>query len=427
MKRSIKNLTTALAAGAGVALALAACSSGPTADDPVTLEFWGWVPGLEEAVAQWNEENPEIQVDFFRMTGDDGDTIPASIDAGTAPDIVQMSVHSIPGHVVNNRLIDIAEHAEDWGDRFTESTWASVSFDGGIYAIPQDSGPSGMMYREDLFTEHGIEVPTTWEEYLEAARALKEADPDLHIAQFSPNETGHWLQTVWQNSGTWNGIEDDAWTVNVADQQSQEVAELWQTLLDEDLFLTVEMWTPEFWAEVNDGRIATINYAAWFPVLLEESAESTSGNWRVAPTPNFEGQDSAGDTGGSVNVVPTGTEDVEHAVAFIEWLNTSEDGLDHLISNGGIFPAAVDGLEHPALLTEREFFGGQVINEVFADAAVKVPATWVDGPTYDLIQDRLKDQFARVANGDQTFSEALDTVHDQAVADLRDMGLSVAE
>lgn len=427
MKRSIKNLTTAIATGAGAALALAACGSGPTADDPVNLEFWGWVPGLEEAVAQWNEENPEIQVSFFRMTGDDGDTIPASIDAGTAPDIVQMSVHSIPGHVVNNRLNDLAEYADGWGERFTESTWASVNFDDGVYAIPQDAGPSGMMYREDLFDEHGIDVPTTWDEYLDAARALQEADPDLYIAQFSPNETGHWIQAVWQNGGTWNGIEDDAWTVNVADEQSQEVAELWQTLLDEDLFLTVEMWTPEYWAEVNDGRIATINYAAWFPVLLEESAASTSGNWRVAPTPNFEGQDSAGESGGSVNVVPTGTEHVEEAVAFIEWLNTSADGLDHLISNGGIFPAAVDGLEHPALLTEREFFGGQVVNEVFADAALKVPATWVDGPTYDLIQDRLQDQFARVANGDQTFSEALEAVHDQTVADLQDMGLSVAE
>lgn len=433
-RSTTRRFVPVIAATTSAMLLLSACGSGDdgaagdsAADGPVTLEFWGWVPGLEEAVDQWNEENPDIQVDFFRMTGDDGDTIPASIDAGTAPDIVQMSVHSIPGHVINNRLTDITEYTEGWEDRFTESTWSSVTFDGSVYAVPQDSGPTGLMYRADIFEQHGIDVPATWDEYLEAARALKAADPNLYIAQFSPNETGHWVQTVWQNGGTWNDIEGDAWTVNVADEASLEVAELWQTLLDEELVLNVEMWTPEYWAEVNAGRIATVNYAAWFPALLEESAAATAGTWRVAPTPVFEGSDTSGESGGSVNVVPTGTEHVEQAVEFIEWLNTSEDGLDHLVGNGGIFPAALDGLDHPALLVEEEFFGGQVINEVFAEAALKVPATWVDGPTYDLIQDGLRDEFAKVGNGDQTFAEALQNLHDQTVADLRDMGLNVAE
>ncbi|NDL60520.1 ABC transporter substrate-binding protein [Phytoactinopolyspora mesophila] len=428
-------LGTALVLSAGSALFLAACGSDNSGDDdsgtaadegPVTIEFWGWVPGLEEAVEQWNDENPNIQVDFFRMTGDDGDKIPAAIDAGTAPDVVQMSVHSLPGHIVNNRLSDLTEVAGHLEDHFTPSAWGSVVFDGTLYAIPQDSGPTGLMYRKDIFDEHGIDVPTTWDEFIEAGRELKDADPDITIAQFSPNEIGFWVQSVWQNGGSWNGIEGDAWTVNVADPESLEVAEVWQTLLDEDLVTTVEMWTPEYWAEINAGTIATVNYAAWFPVLLEDSAESTAGNWAVAPSPTFEGSDAAGDTGGSVNVIPTGTEHVEQAAAFVEWLNTSEDGLEHLI-NGGIFPSAVAGLEHENLLTEEEFFGGQVINEVFAEAALTVPATWVDGPTYDLIQDAFRDEFAQVANGRKTFAEALEDLHARTVADLTDMGLSVHE
>ncbi|WP_157987753.1 ABC transporter substrate-binding protein [Jiangella endophytica] len=433
MARKLKSrLTTALALATGPVLFLAACGggdddSGAAANEgPVTIEFWGWVPGLEEAVAQWNEENPDVQVEFFRMTGDDGDKIPAAIDAGTAPDVVQMSVHSIPGHIVNNRLTELTDIAGDWEDRFTPSSWGSVVFDGALYAIPQDSGPTGLMYRTDIFAQHGVEVPTTWTEFVEAGRALKAADPALTIAQFSPNETGFWIQSVWQNGGSWNGIDGDAWTVNVADEHSLEVAEVWQTLLDEELVTTVEMWTPEYWAAINAGTIATVNYAAWFPVLLEESAGATAGNWAVAPSPTFDGEESAGDTGGSVNVIPAGTEHVEQAAAFVEWLNTSDEGLEHLI-NGGIFPSAVAGLEHEALMVEEPFFGGQVINEVFADAALQVPATWVDGPTFELTQNALKDEFAQVANGRKTFAQALADLESRTVADLTGMGLSVSE
>ncbi|MCI2957618.1 sugar ABC transporter substrate-binding protein [Agromyces atrinae] len=427
-KRTKKWFVPTLAAAATSALLLAGCSTGPadtSADGPVTLEFWGWATGLESAVEAWNAENPDIQVDFFRMTGDDGAKVPPAIDAGTAPDVVQMSIHSLAGHIVNNRLTDITDYVGDLGDEFTESSWGGVSFDGAVYAVPQDSGPTGLLYRSDIFEKYGVAVPTTWAEYLDAARALKAADPNVYIAQFSPNETGLWLEQVWQNGGTWNTIDGDAWTVEVDNQQSQEVAAIWQTLLDEDLVKVIDMWTPEYWAEINAGTIASINYAAWFPALLEENAGGLSGLWSVAPTPTFPDSDAAGETGGSVDVVPAGTENVEQAVEFITWLNSSPESLEILIGEGGLFPTAITGLESDVLLTEEEYFGGQVINEVFADAAQKVPNTWVDGPNYDLTQDALKDAFAQVANGNSTFAEALASVQTQTVGILTDMGLNV--
>ncbi len=51
----------------------------------------------------------------------------------------------------------------------------------------------------------------------------------------------------------------------------------------------------------------------------------------------------------------------------------------------------------------------------------------MDGPTFDLTQDALKDAFAQVANGQLTFAEALDQVQAKTVKDLQDMGLEVQE
>lgn len=425
LTRTLRSVGSAVALTAASALLLAGCSAPAGTDGPVTLEFWGWAPGLETAVDTWNDANPDIQVEFFRMTGDDGAKIPPAIDAGTAPDAVQMSVHSLPSHIINNRLVDISEYTGDLEEKFTPSSWAGVEFGDGVYAVPQDSGPTGLMYRSDIFTEYGLTVPTTWDEYIETARALKAANPDLFIGQFSPNETGFWLEQVWQNEGTFNTIDGDAWTVEVNNEQSQEVAAIWQTLLDEQLVKVVDMWTPEYWAEVNAGTIATINYAAWFPGLLAENAASTSGNWAIAASPTFPGSDAAGETGGSVDVVPAGTENVEQAVEFLTWLNSSDESLSILIEEGGLFPTAIAGLNNPLMLSEQEFFGGQVINEIFVDAAQTVPSSWVDGPNYDITQDALKDEFAKVGNGSQTFAEALDAVQALTIENLTDSGLSV--
>lgn len=414
---------TALTGAAALVLAGCAGDSG-SGDGPVTLDFWGWVPGLEDAVAEWNDANPDVQVEFFRMTGDDGDKIPAAIDAGTAPDIVQMSSHSLPGHIINNRLTDITEWAGDLKDQFTDASWGTVTFNDAVYAVPQDSGPTGLMYRSDIFEQYGLDMPTTWDEYVETGRALKATNPDVYLAQFSPNEAGLWMETVWQNGGSYFGIDGDAWEVTVNGPESLEVAELWQTLLDEDLVKVVEMWTPEYWAEVNAGTIATINYAAWFPVLLEESAASTSSLWRVAPTPVFEGKESAGESGGSVNVVTSNSEHAQQAVEFITWLNSSEQGVSHLV-DGGVFPSATRGLTSEALLQPREFFGGQVVNEVFAEAAETVPSTWMAGPSHDITQNALKDAFGRVANREITFVEALNSVQQLTLDEVTALGLDV--
>jgi len=438
MRKTARRMSGAVAALAAGALLLSACSSSndaPSGDsttttsasgEKVTLSFWGWSLGLEDSVAKWNAENPNIQIDFYRMTGDDGDKIPAAIDAGTAPDIVQMEGGNIPLHVINNRLTDISQYTKDIKDAFPASAWNDVTFGDSVYGVPQDSGPTALLYRSDLFKEAGVEVPTTWDEYLDAARALKKKFPDTYIAQVSPNEAGFWSQQVIANGGSWFSIDGDSWKVSVNSEESKQVAEVWQKLLDEKLVKVVEMWTPEYWASVLDNEIATISYAAWFPAMLQENAPDLAGKWAVAQSPSFDGKPSAGIAGGSFNLIPQGTEHVAEAMQFVNWLNASEEGVDTLL-DGGVFPAATVGLESPKLLTPNEYFGGQVINKVFAEAAASVPTGWTPGPTNDLTQDAIKDEFAKVVNGKQTFSQALDNAQAKTIADVKSLGLSVAE
>jgi multiple sugar transport system substrate-binding protein len=431
IRRPVLRSAAAVAAGALAVAGLTACAAGegsdPASAGGAEVEFWGWVPGLEDLVAQWNEENPDIQVSFHRMTGDDGQKVEAAVDAGAGPDLVQLSTHSLPDYVITERVVDITEYVADDEENYTPASWASVSFDGRVFGVPQGIGPAGMMYRTDIFEQYGLEVPETWDEYLAAARALKAANPAVSIANLSPSEIGQWAQEIQQAESSWYGIEGDAWKIGVNDEGSRLVAERWQILLDEGLVTTEQMWTPEYWALVNNGSIATISYAAWFPSILAENAADLAGKWAVAPMPKNAGSDNSGDSGGAAVVVLANADAPEAAAEFASWLNGSDDTQEALITVGGLFPSTLNGLSSPALREESEFYGGQVINDVFIESAEHTPSTWVEGPNYGTIQTAILDEFAKVVAGQQTFLEALDVAQAAAVADLEARGLSVVE
>ena len=48
-----------------------------------------------------------------------------------------------------------------------------------VYGLPMDSGPMALFYNKKVFDKYKIAVPTTWDEYVEAARKLHKADPKV--------------------------------------------------------------------------------------------------------------------------------------------------------------------------------------------------------------------------------------------------------
>lgn len=66
-----------------------------------------------------------------------------------------------------------------------------------VYALPMDSGPMALFYNKKVFDKYKIKVPTTWDEYLSAARALHKADPKVYIAN-DTGDAGETTSLLWQ-------------------------------------------------------------------------------------------------------------------------------------------------------------------------------------------------------------------------------------
>lgn len=427
------------------ALALAGCAGGGStggggdaaactpADGDVTLEFTSWIPGIEDVVATWNEQNPDIQVEV--QTGPNGNSgtyanFFSQLEAGNAPDLGQIEYDALSSFRVQDGLENLAacEDVVAAEADFIPWTWGQVTLgtSDGVYGVPQDSGPMALFYRADLFEQNGIEVPTTWEEYKEAAVKVREAGG--YITNFSTADINQFAGFVWQAGGDWFTNDGDAWTVDLTGEQSTTVADYWQELLDEDLVATYPAWTEEWNNAYNSGEVWTWNSAVWGANSIASGAPDTAGNWAVAPSPQWAaGEQSSGNWGGSSVAVFKGSEHVYEAAKFALWLNTSDEALTALNESANIYPATTAGLSLPSLQEGVEFYGGQKIYDVFAEAAEQVNPDFVWGPTMTQTYADVSDGFQSAVTGRGTLLEALESAQASTISTLEAQSIPVAE
>lgn len=427
----------AAVAGAGtLALGLAACSAQPQQPEPeqtgpVTLKYWTWVQGAVDAVDTWNSQNPDIQIDLELIPlGNDGGYAKMfqALTAGNAPCLANIEHRQLPAFIAEDGVTDIKELAAPYKDRFVESLWNSSVYGDAQYAIPNSSGPMAMYYRADLFEQAGIDVPTTWAEYADAAAQLAAASPGTAISAFSTNDSAWFASLAEQRGATWFDTDGESWIIDIDSDASVEVAEYWQDLMDAGYVRAMPTSADEWYLQLQNDQIATWLSANWGAALLEANVGNTTGKWRVVELPQWEaGASRSANWGGSATAVLAGCDHPAQAVEFAAWLQSDATSIQKLLSGGAGWPAMADLSEVPAASEENEFFGGEVVNDVFRDAVKNISANWRWSPTTPVTLDYLRNAFQDVANGDTTLTEVLAGAQTATVDSLDSAGFPVTE
>lgn len=437
--------TTAAAAVLAVgALALTGCGADSSngggdaaactpAGEPVTLEFTSWIPGIEDVVQIWNDANPDIQVEV--QTGPNGNSgtyqnFFNQIAAGNAPDLGQIEYDALPNFLVQGGVEDLSacENVVAAEGDFVDWAWGQVTLgsESSVYGIPQDIGPMALFYRADLFEQNGIAVPTTWEEYMDAARQIRALGG--YITNFSQSDINQFAGFVWQAGGEWFSNNGTDWTVDFTDEASTTVADYWQQMISEDLVSTVPAWTDEWNNAYNSGAAWTWPSAVWGANSIASGAPDTAGDWRVAPLPQWNASDAAGGNwGGSSIAVLSGSDHLYEATEFALWLNTSDEALAALNEAANLYPAATSGLALPSLAEGVEFYGDQAIYDVFAQAATEVSPDFVWGPTMTQTYADISDGFKAAVSGSGTLLEALEQGQAATIQTMESQSIPVAK
>lgn len=399
----------------------------------VELNFTSWIPGIEDVVDVWNEANPDIQVAVQTGPNGNGGTYQNffnQLKAGNAPDLGQIEYDALPNFRVQDGLVNLGacENVVAAQDEFVDWTWNQVSFgeEGAAYAVPQDSGPTALFYRSDLFAANNIAVPTTWAEYAEAAEKVRATGS--YITNFSQSDINQFASFVWQADGSWFQNDGTEWTVDLTSPESITVADYWQDLIDRDLVSSYPAWTSEWDNAYNSGQVWSWNSAVWGANSIASGAPDTAGNWSVAPSPQWtEGASAAGNWGGSSTAVFKGSKHPYEAAEFALWLNTSDEALTLLNESANIYPATKDGLNLPVLKEGVEFYGGQAIYDVFAAASAEVNPDFTWGPTMTQTYNDVSDGFKAAVSGNGTLAEALATGQASTIKALKAQAIPVKE
>lgn len=116
------------------------------------------------------EKLPNIEIEFEFVSQDNFDNVLNSqLQAGEGPDIIELGGQT--RLLANaNYLLDITN--QDFVSKYAEAGIKPYTVDGKVYATPLQSWYEGIFYNKQIFKENGLEVPKTWDEFLELHKKL---------------------------------------------------------------------------------------------------------------------------------------------------------------------------------------------------------------------------------------------------------------
>jgi multiple sugar transport system substrate-binding protein len=122
-------------------------------DTATTLTFWTWVPDIQNEIKLFTTQYPKIKVDLVNV----GQGAPhyqklrTAIQSGQgAPDVAQMEFQFINSFTLGEgSLLDLTPYAPaTLKDAYPDWVWSRVGTTSGLWGIPRDTGPMGLLYRE---------------------------------------------------------------------------------------------------------------------------------------------------------------------------------------------------------------------------------------------------------------------------------------
>jgi raffinose/stachyose/melibiose transport system substrate-binding protein len=175
-------LLTGTALGAGSLLeACGSSSTTATSEQAVTLTFFHWIgtdagPVVAEINKRFHVENPNITIQFSSNSSDQYETVlKARLAGGDAPDLfgvfpgVKLYPYAKAGY-----LADLSNEA--WVSRLQDGARRVATYtDGKVYTMSWDENVIGVTYNKQMFSQHGLSVPTNWADFLLVCVKLKSA------------------------------------------------------------------------------------------------------------------------------------------------------------------------------------------------------------------------------------------------------------
>lgn len=351
-------------------LAAATALAAPAAAAELTVTCRCVVGGVNSEMATWIQESVipgftekaksegrDVSVTLKEFGGKDEQLtqqLALDFSTGAGPDITGFDGFLIPSFVEGGLLKPLEEIAgpevlewEGW-DHISEGSRSLMSYDGKPYGIALGTDVRMIFTRKDILSEAGIDAddwqPASWEELLEAARQVKEADPESFPLQLNAGVSmgeattmqGYYMALL----GTGEALQDEDGKWITASQGILDTLNLYKTVyVDEKLgdqrAQLLGDGRNRTFANFRDGKTAMLVEGDWFyRSVTAEGSEFAVDNrdevmgWAKMPArepgSGLRGQDFVTISGGTGFVINPNSDDPKEAWNLLAYMNSKE-------------------------------------------------------------------------------------------------------
>lgn len=395
--------TVGIVAAAALALSGCAASDSGSADSPVTITYTNFISNdgneenLQTIVDAFEEENPDITVEVTTLPyADYGTALQTDLAAGTVSDVFDIEYANYAQYQANGVL---AELPVENPDAYRQSVLEAYQTDGVQYALPSSFSTVVLFYNSDLFDAAGLEYPTsdwTWADEQAAAEALTDAAAGVW-GSHQPVSFHEYYKVLAQNGGEF--LNGDGTEVAFNSPEGIEAAE-WLVGKSGTVMPTIEQGqgTPDFDSNLFvDGKLAMVHTGIW---MFGAFADAPFG-WDIAVEPGNTEQASA--LFSNAVGVSAGSEHIEAATAFAEFLTSSDVMVQTRLDAGWELPAISD----EAALAGYLELGDPGNRQAVFDSLEQVALPPVVAEGQQEMQDIMTEELVEAQAGRKTVEEAL--------------------
>lgn len=427
---------TAVLLSASMLFSLAACSGSSdtekkeakTDDDIIEINFFHRWPNdpknsmFKELIAKYEEENPNVKINMDCIINDQyKEKIRMIVATDEVPDIFSSWSGSFAQEMIDSGnvmdLTSVFEEDTEWANSIADVSIDPFTFDEKIMAVPWSQDGKAFFYNKRIFEENNLEVPTTWNEFIQVLDKLKEAGYETPIVEGLKDNWAilHYLGTMNQRMVDPEILEKDydPATGEFTDSAYIDVLNKWKQLTE----YMGEICTAIDHETARNTYFATEESPIMYLQFAEISlmTESVSFDYGFFNFPAFEeGKGDANALTGAPEgfMISNKAEHPEECIKFLKWLVSPEGGAVQLSTVAGDLTSVSDAL------TEENALPEQIEALETIDEASQM-APWFDNACDAGIYTVFGQGASAIATNDMTPEEVMKDVQ-AAAAELRE-------
>ncbi|RDD88584.1 extracellular solute-binding protein [Streptomyces parvulus] len=355
---------------------LAACGGGSGSDpDTVKVSFKQSTDNsikvmdtyLDGIKKQFEKANPGKKVEFVPIKAPDAEYYTKLQQMlrspKTAPDLVYEDTFLINSDITSGYLKPLDPYLDKWKDwdQFIDTSKAATEGeDGKTYGVPDGTDTRGLWFSKDVFAKAGLPAdwqPRTWDEVLDAARAIKEKVPGvtpLNVYTGKPageaaTMQGFQMLLYGTNDGTADPMYDkDAKKWITAGKGFEDALAFVESVYKEKLGPEVsDALDPNFGTKVRgellpQGKLGIALDGSWLPQDWLEGSGHEWPEWSkelglaAMPTQHGQAPGKVSMSGGWAWSVPAKAANPDLAFEFVKTMQTKANAQKWYVANSGI-------------------------------------------------------------------------------------------